>query len=120
MKDCFNIKFDLKFLTIPLLITFFMASCSDTKELEIEVYETSEAGNSLTKITLQNIQQVKTPICNSCFILLIFRPAVILELKMSLIRRHMRLTYTWKKLILLHCNRLCKEGIQKSMSKLCS
>jgi glucosylceramidase len=51
MKDCFNIKFDLKFLTIPLLITFFMASCSDTKELEIEVYETSEAGNSLTKIT---------------------------------------------------------------------
>ena len=51
MKDCFNIKFDLKFLTIPLLITFFMASCSDTKEIEIEVYETSEAGNSLTKIT---------------------------------------------------------------------
>ena len=34
MKDCFNIKFDLKFLTIPLLITFFMASCSDTKEIE--------------------------------------------------------------------------------------
>ncbi|WP_291118330.1 glycoside hydrolase family 30 protein [Flavobacterium sp. UBA6135] len=28
-----------------------MASCSDIKELEIEVYETSEAGNSLTKIT---------------------------------------------------------------------
>ncbi len=51
MKDCFNIKFDSKFLTIPLLITFFMASCSDIKELEIEVYETSEAGNSLTKIT---------------------------------------------------------------------
>lgn len=51
MKDSLNIKFDLKFLTIPLLITFFMASCSDTKELEIEVYETSEAGNSLTKIT---------------------------------------------------------------------
>ncbi len=51
MKNCFNIKFDSKFLTIPLLITFFMASCSDTKEIEIEVYETSEAGNSLTKIT---------------------------------------------------------------------
>lgn len=51
MKQNKNIKINFKFLTIPLLITFFMASCSDTKEIEIEVYETSEAGNSLTKIT---------------------------------------------------------------------
>ncbi|RXR29151.1 glycosyl hydrolase family 30 [Flavobacterium piscinae] len=28
-----------------------MSSCSDSKELEIEVYETSESGNSLTKLT---------------------------------------------------------------------
>jgi len=51
MKDCFNIKFNLNFLTLSLITAFFMASCSDTKELEIEVYETSESGNSLTKIT---------------------------------------------------------------------
>ena len=32
-------------------MTFFMTSCSDTKELEVEVYETSESGNLLTKVT---------------------------------------------------------------------
>lgn len=60
MKNCFHIKFDSKFLTIPLIITFFMASCSDTKEIEIEVYETSEAGNSLTKIT--EFSEIENPI----------------------------------------------------------
>ncbi len=51
MKQSKNINFTLKYLTLPLIITFFMASCSGIKELEIEVYETSVAGNSLTKIT---------------------------------------------------------------------
>ncbi|UPQ80868.1 glycosyl hydrolase family 30 [Flavobacterium azooxidireducens] len=37
-----------------------MASCSDTKEIEIEVYETSEAGNSLTKIT--EFSEIENPI----------------------------------------------------------
>ncbi|MDP2159591.1 MAG: glycosyl hydrolase family 30, partial [Flavobacterium sp.] len=60
MKQNKNIKINFKFLTIPLLITFFMASCSDTKEIEIEVYETSEAGNSLTKIT--EFSEIENPI----------------------------------------------------------
>ena len=47
----FNMKFNFKSLTFSLFITFIMTSCSTTKELEIDVYETSEAGNSLTKIT---------------------------------------------------------------------
>lgn len=51
MKECFHINFNLKFLTTPLIIAFFMTSCSVTKELDVEVFETSEAGNSLTKMT---------------------------------------------------------------------
>ena len=46
-----SIKFSFKFLTVLLITAFFMTNCSTTKELEIEVYETSEAGNSLTKVT---------------------------------------------------------------------
>lgn len=46
-----HIKIRFKFLTFWLIISFFMTNCSATKELEIEVYETSEAGNSLTKVT---------------------------------------------------------------------
>lgn len=46
-----NINHKINLLTFTLIITFFMSSCSDSKELEIEVYETSESGNSLTKVT---------------------------------------------------------------------
>jgi glucosylceramidase len=46
-----SIKFSFKFLTLLLIIAFFMTNCSTTKELDIAVYETSEAGNSLTKVT---------------------------------------------------------------------
>lgn len=51
MKKYKNISTRFKFLTYWLIISFFMTNCSATKELEIEVYETSEAGNSLTKVT---------------------------------------------------------------------
>ena len=51
MKKYKNISTRFKFLTIWLIISFFLQNYSDTKELEIEVYETSEAGNLLTKIT---------------------------------------------------------------------
>jgi len=51
MKKHKNISTRFKFLTFWLIISFFMTNCATTKELEIEVYETSEAGNSLTKVT---------------------------------------------------------------------
>ena len=51
MNRCKKIKVPFKFLTLLLITAFFMTNCSTIKELEIEVYETSEAGNSLTKVT---------------------------------------------------------------------
>ena len=51
MNQIKHIKIRFKFLTVLLFTAFFMTNCSTTKQLEIEVYETSEAGNSLTKVT---------------------------------------------------------------------
>lgn len=41
----------IQFLIIPFIMAFTLNSCKATKELEIEVYETSAQGNSLIKIT---------------------------------------------------------------------
>ena len=51
MRKCKYINYKINLLTLSLIMTFFMTSCSDTKELEVEVYETSESGNLLTKVT---------------------------------------------------------------------
>ena len=40
-----------KFLVIPFIMTLVLASCKTTKDLKIEVYETSAQGNSLKRIT---------------------------------------------------------------------
>jgi glucosylceramidase len=40
-----------KFLVIPIIMAFSLTSCVGTKEIEMDVYETSEAGNKLTKIS---------------------------------------------------------------------
>jgi len=51
MKNLTKLQINNNILTISLILSLFMTSCSTTKELEIDVYETSEAGNSLTKVT---------------------------------------------------------------------
>jgi glucosylceramidase len=51
MRKCKYINYKINLLTLSLIMTFFMTSCSDTKELEVEVYQTSESGNLLTKVT---------------------------------------------------------------------
>ena len=47
-KIYFKITF-FKLLTTSILLSMF--SCSSTKEMKVQVYETSASGNSLTKIT---------------------------------------------------------------------
>jgi glucosylceramidase len=51
MTKSLKINFYFKILTSLLILFQFMSSCSTTEKLAIEVYETSEAGNSLTPIT---------------------------------------------------------------------
>ena len=48
VKNYFKITF-FKLLTTSILLSMF--SCSSTKEMKVQVYETSASGNSLTKIT---------------------------------------------------------------------
>jgi glucosylceramidase len=50
MTTHLKINFYFKILTSLLIIFLFMSSCSTTEKLAIEVYETSEKGNLLTKI----------------------------------------------------------------------
>ena len=40
-----------KFWVIPFIMTLALVSCKTTKDLEVEVYETSAQGNSLKRIT---------------------------------------------------------------------
>ena len=47
-KNYFKITF-FKLLTTCFVLSMF--SCSSTKEMKVQVYETSACGNSLTKIT---------------------------------------------------------------------
>ena len=42
---------DSKFLIIACIMAFSLHSCKVTDKLNVQVYETSESGNSLTKIT---------------------------------------------------------------------
>jgi glucosylceramidase len=50
MTTSLIINFYSKILTSLLIVSLFMSSCTTTKKLTIEVYETSEKGNLLTKI----------------------------------------------------------------------
>lgn len=56
-KNYFKITF-FKLLTTSILLSMF--SCSSTKEMKVQVYETSASGNSLTKIT--QFSNIGTPI----------------------------------------------------------
>ena len=51
MKKCFYKISDYKFLILICTMSLSLHSCKVTDKLDIEVYETSEKGNSLTKIT---------------------------------------------------------------------
>lgn len=51
MKKCLYKISDYKFLILICTMSFSLHSCKITDKLNIEVYETSEKGNALTKIT---------------------------------------------------------------------
>ncbi len=51
MEKFKNTTFDFKFLILLFIMAFSLHSCKVTQKLKVEVYETSESGNTLTKIT---------------------------------------------------------------------
>jgi glucosylceramidase len=57
MKDCIKNTVPFSFLILVFIMAFSLHSCKVTNPLKFEVYETSEQGNALKKITDFNVKE---------------------------------------------------------------